>query len=330
MKKFILFIFSFFFLLQSYAKIDEEDFRMLKREIIIRSIYQNNNMQKEFCKENSFYCKTDDQEILIMYWILSEISIKQSKILIDLFRFNLTPVSEEMLKDFLVKNHHKIKYDFMINYEELNNQCIHEMNRILLAYTNSTSINGNLMNEQLKEQSLHPELLCRSIPEMQKIVNDLKDNKINLNHALLISKDQLLKMAYETFLLNNHRFINQENTNCELTVSTYKPCFITIEDWAILFIEIQKNPHQYWGEMIRFQLQTTGSEDYHQLIYDKKNIKKMKKIFRKLNLKKLRQQCEQEFLDLSNKYPYILTNYEPFYGCKTVEEMNNEIQYFLK
>ncbi len=137
-------------------------------------------------------------------------------------------------------------------------------------------------------------------------------------------------MAYETLLLNNHRFITKENMRCYLSVSNDKPCFITIEDWAITFIENQPNPYKLLTEMIRFQLQAPGNEDYHQLIYDKKNIKKMKKIFRKLNLKKLRQQCEQEFIDLSNKYPYILTNYEPFYGCKTVEEMKNEIKDFLK
>ncbi len=330
MKKMILFLFSFLFFSQAYAKIDEEDLGMLISEITIRSIYQNNNMQKEFCKENAFYCKTDDEEIFIMYWFLKKISITQSTLLIELFRFHLSPASEEMLKFFLIKNHNKIEYNFIMNYEDLNKKCINEMNDILLKYKNATSGNIKLMNEQLKEQSLHPELLCRSIPEMQKIVNDLKNNTININHDLLMSKEKLLKMAYETILLNNHNFMIEENISCELTVSTYKPCFITNEDWAMTFIEIQTPPHQYLAEIIRFQLQTSSGEDYNQLIYEKKNIKKMKKIFRKLNLKKLRYQCEQDFFEVSQKYPDILKSNKPFNGCKTVEEIKKKINDYLK
>ncbi len=330
MKKIIFFILSLFFFSQSNAQITQEYIMVLDREIIVRSIYQNNAMQKKFCKEQEFYCKTDDQENFIMDWIFKKISIKQFPILIDLFRFNLSTTAEEMLKDFLVKNHHKIKYDFIINYEVLNNQCMNEMKDILFNYNNLISEKENLIDEQLKEQSLYPEHLCKAIPEMKNIVNNLKENKIIINHDLLMSKEKLLKMAYETILLNNHLFIKQENINCEFSLLSNKTCFITVEDWAITFIENQQNPHQYWGEIIRFQLQTSGSEYYHYLIYDKKNIKKMKKIFKKLNLKKLRQQCEQEFLELANKYPYILINDEPFHGCKTVEEMKNEIKYFLK
>ncbi len=94
MKKIILFLFSLFFFSQAYAKIEEKDLDMLTQEIIFRSYYQNNKVQKNFCNENLIYCKNNDDEIFIMDWILKKVYIEQSSILIDLLRFNLSPIAE--------------------------------------------------------------------------------------------------------------------------------------------------------------------------------------------------------------------------------------------
>ncbi len=88
-------IFIFFVLFfTSICKIDEKDLDMLTQEIIFRSCYQNNKVQKNFCNENLIYCKNNDDEIFIMDWILKKVYIEQSSILIDLLRFNLSPIAE--------------------------------------------------------------------------------------------------------------------------------------------------------------------------------------------------------------------------------------------
>ncbi len=140
-----------------------------------------------------------------------------------------------MLKAFLVKNKNKIKYNFNVNYEELNHQCMKEMNLFLLNDRNLILEEKFLINEKFKEENIETELLCKSIADIQKIVNDLKENKLKINDEVLISKEKLLTIAYENILLNNYYYELKKNMSFNFYFEQYKTCFIPSDFFAIWF-----------------------------------------------------------------------------------------------